>query len=99
MTNEGQTFLSGSTGWAVQPINRNNRLTGRDDGKIASPGLNVNSKMEKILKMLDEGAGRGNHPTGFSNREDDKERRQGKDDRRSAGKARLSKRSGKGKAR
>ncbi len=28
MTNEGQTFLSGSTGWAVQPINRNDRLTG-----------------------------------------------------------------------
>jgi len=78
---------------------RNNRLTGRDDGKIASPGLNVNSKMEKILRMLDEGAGRGNNPTGFSDREDDKERRKGKDDRRGAGKARLSKRSGKGKAR
>ncbi len=78
---------------------RNNRLTGRDDGKVASPGLNVNSKMEKILKMLDEGASRGNHPKGFSDREDDKERRKGKDDRRGAGKARLSKRSGKGKTR
>jgi ribonuclease R len=59
----------------------------------------ITGNMEKILKMLDEGASRGNHTKGFSNREDDKERRSGKDDRRSAGKARLSKRPGKGKTR
>jgi ribonuclease R len=67
--------------------------------KIASPGLSVNSKMEKILRMLDEGASRGNHPKGFSNRKDDKERRKSKNDSGRAGKARLPKRSGKGKAR
>lgn len=59
----------------------------------------ITGSMEKILKMLDEGASRGNHTKGFSNREDDQERRTGKNDRRGAGKARLSKRSGKGKTR
>lgn len=59
----------------------------------------VASNMEKILKILDEGASRGNHPERFSNRKDDKERRKGKDDRRNSGKTRVPKRSGKGKIR
>lgn len=61
--------------------------------------LNVTSRMEQILRKLDEGAARGNHTKGFSNRKDDKERGKSKNDSRGAGKARLSKRSGKGKAR
>lgn len=76
-----------------------NKNNARNDEKVASPGLTVNSRMEKILKMLDEGASRGNHSKGFSNRKDDKERRTGKNDSGRAGKARVSKRSGKGKAR
>lgn len=70
----------------------------RDEGSNSSK-LNVTSKMEKILRMLDEGASRGNHSKGFSDRKDPQERRKGKNDSGRAGKARVSKRSGKGKAR
>jgi ribonuclease R len=69
--------------------------------EASGPGRkkDVASNMEKILKMLDEGANRGNHPEGFSNRKDDKERRKSKNDRRGSGKTRIPKRSGKGKTR
>lgn len=81
-------------------------LKGKDHKKesfkeASGPGRkkDVASNMEKILKILDEGASRGNHPEGLTNRKDDKERRKSKDDRRGSGKARVPKRSGKGKTR
>ena len=79
------------------------RKQSHEEKSVAGPkegsGLNINSRMEKILKMLDEGASRGNHTKGFSNRKDDKERGKSKNDSGRAGKARLPKRSRKGKTR
>jgi ribonuclease R len=71
----------------------------KHDRKKHEGSLQVSDKMEKILKMLDEGASHGNHKKGFSNRKDAKKRGKGKDNSERSGKARLSKRSGKGKAR
>ncbi len=79
-------------------INNLEKQPAKDDKKVGE-SLHITSKMERILKQLDEGAHRGNHPKRFSDRKDDQKRSKGENDRRDSGKARVSKRSRKGKAR
>lgn len=79
---------------------KSQNLKDKGNGSLKTEGgLAITSRMEQILRKLDEGAARGNHSKGFSNRKNDKERGTSKNDRRGAGKARVSKRSGKGKTR
>jgi ribonuclease R len=78
---------------------RSDKVSFKKDKDIDPNKKPITGNMEKILKMLDEGASRGTHTKGFSNRKDDQERRTGKNDRRGSGKTRVSKHSGKSKTR